>query len=258
MRETIQRTKALTDKPFAFNYMFSSGIDEFSEACLNVAVEEGLKYVVAVGYTVDVEAVKRLKNLGFTVIIRTINPSVEEAKKAEDAGADVYVATGFDEGGCAPDNPIGTFTIVPLIADAVNIPVAAAGGIVESRGVKASLALGADGVFVGTAFVASKESPAAEVTKDAIVKYDSTDTLTVKTKVGYERCLPTKKIIKEFEMQHIDPADVADRWTSSLLDGCIKGDFENGYVSVSSAIGLITEIKSCEEIIDDLFDGVEY
>ncbi|WP_411809393.1 nitronate monooxygenase [Bacillus haynesii] len=88
---------------------------------------------------------KKLKDLGFTVVFRESNPTVEGARDAEKAGADIIIATGFDEGGSTPFNPVGTMTIVPLIVDAVNIPVLATGGITDKRGVNASFALGAEG-----------------------------------------------------------------------------------------------------------------
>jgi enoyl-[acyl-carrier protein] reductase II len=254
-RSEIRKTKELTDKPFAFNYMLADVMDDFSKACLQVAIEENLKHVVAVGDASE-KAVKELKKHGFKVIARPAYPSIEAARVLEKAGADVIVATGFDEGGSAPINPIGTMSIVPVIADSVSIPVLAAGGIVDSRGVKASFALGAEGVFVGTAFITSKESPAAQITKESILKYESTDTLTVKTPFGHERCLPTKPVLEAYKTQlGGDMSEIAEKITKTFLDGFIKGDLDKGFISVNASISLIKEIKTCSEIIDDFFDG---
>lgn len=257
-RSEIRKTKSLTDKPFAFNFMLADELDVFSKACLQVAIEEGMTHVVA-GGDASAKAVKRLKDNGFIVIARQAHPSIEGAKILEEAGADVIVATGFDEGGSAPGNPIGTMSIVPIISDAVNIPVLAAGGIVDARGVKASLALGAEGVFVGTAFITSKESPCADITKEVILKYDSTDTLTIKTASGHERCLPTKPAIEAFSNQTSDDVNAhVERVTQTFLDGFIKGELDKGFISVNASISLIKEIKPVSAIIDNLFKDVSF
>lgn len=112
----------------------------------------------------------------------------EEAIKG---GVDILVATGFDEGGQVPSNVISTFSIVPLVVDAAKgrVPVLAAGGITEERTAKAAMALGAEGVFVGTAFLASKESRMADNIKDALIKSDANDMLLYRTQPAYYRSL---------------------------------------------------------------------
>lgn len=257
-RLEVQKTKKLTKKPFAFNCIISEEIDPYSKACLQVAYEEGLKHVVAVGGTSE-KAIKELKEHNMIIIARPSYPSVEAAKKLEKAGADIIVATGFDEGGCAPSNPIGTFSIVPIISDAVEIPVLAAGGIVDSRGVKASLILGAEGIFAGTVFITSVEGPAADITKEAIINYESTDTLAIRTPYGYERCLPTKIVVDTYSKQAIaSPDDSAERLTQTYLEGFINGELDKGFISVGASISQINKIKTCEKIIDELFDNVSF
>jgi enoyl-[acyl-carrier protein] reductase II len=257
MRGQFRKIRSLTDKPFAFNYGIMEGDGGlFSKACLDVAIDEGVKYVVAAG-DADERQIRALKDAGLTVIFRPIQPSIEAARIGERAGADIIVATGFDEGGSAPENTLGTMSIVPVIADAVDVPVMAAGGIVDSRGVNAAFALGAEGVFVGTAFITSEESPAAQVTKEYIINHESTDTITLKTPVGHERALPTKYIREQ--MGNKDIGDIPSRVenvTKAYLNGFITGEFDKGAISVNSAISIIKEIKSCKQIIDDLFDGV--
>ena len=104
-----------------------------------------------------------------TVVYRQITVTPQIAKKAEEAGADIIVATGMDEGGDLPGNNIGTFSIVPLIVDSVKIPVMAAGGITDRRTFNAAFALGAEGVFCGTLFLSSKEARIPQNVKDMIL-----------------------------------------------------------------------------------------
>ncbi|MCW7552371.1 nitronate monooxygenase [Endozoicomonas gorgoniicola] len=259
MRTQIRKIKKLTNKPFAFNYVLPfDGIDFFGDACLQVAIEEEVMHVVAAGYVTE-SAVKKLKDYGMKVIARPVNPTIEQAQLAERAGADVIVATGFDEGGSAPMNTLGTMSIVPVIADSVDIPVLAAGGIVDSRGVKASFALGAEGVFVGTAFITSEESPASQITKDAIIKFESEETVTLKTAYGHERCLTTQSVTDYMENQTAELKDneaIVEKITQTFLDGFIKGRLDKGFISVSAAVSLIKEIKTCKEIVSDLYSGV--
>jgi enoyl-[acyl-carrier protein] reductase II len=256
-REQFKKIKSLTDKPFAFNYMISENGNVFSDATLKVAIEEGVKVVVAIGQAVESE-IKKLKNHGLKVVFRELYPTIEGAKLAEKSGADIIVATGFDEGGTAPVNPIGTMSIVPIIVDAVDIPVMAAGGIADVRGVKASMVLGAEGVLVGTAFIASEECPASYETKKAILKCESTDTLTVRTLFGHERCLPTKLAVERYNNPVSGtPEDMQDHISKGFLNGFIKGELDNGFVSVNAAVSLIKEVKPCKMIIDDLFKNIE-
>lgn len=262
IRQQFRKIRSLTDKPFAFNYMMSPETNEeeleeinvFSSATLKVALEEGLKVVVAVG-EVNTKEIKMLKEHGLTVILRAMYPTVENSVAAEAAGADIIVATGFDEGGSAPINPIGTMSIVPMIADAVKVPVMAAGGIVDSRGVNASFALGAEGVFVGTAFITSTENPASDIAKQAIVNAEGTDTVTFRTLLGYERCLPSKPAVEKYEkfMDGQSDDDLVENMTSGFLQGFIHGQLDNGYASVSSAISMIKEVRPCAEIIEEMF-----
>ena len=148
----------------------------------------------------EVEEVKKLKEEGFTIIYRDLNPSVESAKNIEAAGADIIIATGYDEGGGLPSHSIGTMTIVPLIADAVNIPVLAAGGIVDNRGVKASMILGAEGVYIGTRFIASKECRASDICKQDIVDSKTKDLIEINA-IPTWRCTSHKLSLELYEME---------------------------------------------------------
>lgn len=132
MREEIRKTKQLTEKPFGVNLIPTAENDIWTPAILPVIKEEGVKVVVYTGYgdgSLKPALFDELKAAGITIIYRDINPTPENSRRAEQAGADIIVATGFDEGGTLPGTALGTFTIVPLIVDAVQrVPVMAAGG----------------------------------------------------------------------------------------------------------------------------------
>lgn len=159
MRAEIRKVRELTDAPFAVNALPTQGREDiYTPPMLKVIYEEKVPAVVFVGEP-DEAMFAELKTHNVKIIYRSLNPSPANAREAERYGADIIVATGFDEGGTLPDMTLGTFSIVPLIVDAVDhTPVMAAGGIADHRAFDAALALGAGGVYCGTAFLMSKES----------------------------------------------------------------------------------------------------
>lgn len=261
IRDVIKETKALTDKPFAVNVtMMPEGMeqyDPFTAPILDVVYEEGVKILVVIGMgAFNAKMVKKLKEKGITIIFRQLDPSVDTAKLAEEAGVDIIVATGFDEGGGIPSRAVGTFSIVPAIADAVSIPVLAAGGINDVRGVRAAFALGAEGVFVGTRFIASEECPASEACKQDIVKYRGEDLVIFRGVPAFWRSTPHKTALELEKMYHegVSPDEINKKMGAlgGLRAGMLNGNLDEGINCVNTAIDLIKEVKSCEDIIKDL------
>lgn len=264
MRREIIKTKKLTDKPFAVQYFIPVQGDShgFSSNILKVIREEKIKYLLVLGMGLgnEEEEVRNLKKEGFTIIYRDLNPSVESAKNIEAAGADIIIATGYDEGGGLPSHAIGTMTIVPLIADAVDIPVLAAGGIVDNRGVKASMILGAEGVYIGTRFLVSKECPASGICKQDIVNAKTIDLIEVKA-IPTWRCISHKLALELHEMAQngATTLEINTRLgDGSIRLGMLEGNIDSGINTVSSAIELIKDIPSCQEIIEDLMKDIAY
>ena len=136
-------------------------MEAYSEKIIDIAFEEGVNIFVTVGQ-VNKKLVKQMKKHNGIWVHRELTPTPEAARLAESAGADIIIATGYDEGGWIPQNKIGTFSIVPTIVDSVQIPVMATGGINDIRGVRAAFALGAEGVYVGTRFILSHECRPSE------------------------------------------------------------------------------------------------
>ncbi|EBH4414100.1 hypothetical protein BSC11_01790 [Salmonella enterica] len=185
MREEIRKTKKLTEKPFGVNLIPTPENDIWTPPILQVIKEEGVKAVVYTGYgegAIITSLFNELKASGIAIIYRDINPTPENTRLAEKAGADIIVATGFDEGGTLPGTALGTFSIVPLIADSVkSVPVMAAGGITDSRTARAAHALGAEGVFAGSVFIGTEESRVPQSVKDKIINANGLDLLLFRT-----------------------------------------------------------------------------
>lgn len=222
-------------------------------------VGTGANKVLVVNYVGGIREslFRELKEHDIKIIFRSLNPDPEEAKEAERCVADIIVATGFDEGGTLPDMTLGTFSIVPLIVDAVDhVPVMAAGGISNSRAFNAVMALGAEGAYCGTAFLMSKESRMAENVKQAVLKANAKDLLLFRTMPAYYHSLPGALANKLVEMDRAGATNEELGKTmggfANLRKGMLDGDMENGYVSVGNGISDIHEIKSAKDIIDEM------
>lgn len=257
MRKEIRKVRELTDKPFSVNVLpVQNGTDLYTPPMLKVIYEEKVPVVTFVGEP-DVAMFNEFKAHDIKIVFRSLNPSPENARAAEEAGADIIVATGFDEGGTLPGMVLGTFSIVPMIVDAVDhTPVMAAGGIADHRAFNAALALGAEGVYCGTAFLMSKESRMAENVKQAVLAANAQDLLLFRTIPAYYRSLPGDLAN---ELVAMDKAGATNEELgkkmggfANLRIGMLEGDMNKGYVSVGNGINHIHEIKSVDEIIAEL------
>lgn len=259
MRAEIRKVRELTDKPFSVNILppYDPNVEDvFTPPMLKVIYEEKVPVVTYVGRIIP-SLFTELKERGIKIVFRSLNPDPAEAKEAERCGADIIVATGFDEGGTLPAMTLGTFAIVPLIADAVErVPVMAAGGISNKRTFRAALALGAEGAYCGTAFLLSRESRMAENVKQAVLKANAKDLLLFRTVPAYYRSLPGALAHKLVEMDKAGASNAelgkVMGGFANLRKGMLEGDMENGYVSVGNGISEIHEIKSAAEIIRDM------
>ena len=259
MRKVIRQTREMTDKPFAINIQLlpEGAPDPFTPEMLKVVYEEDVQYILALGMSpLNEKLMKEFKDRGKTIIYRDLDPSVEGAKRAEACGADVIIATGFDEGGGIPSRQISAMSMIPMIVDAVNVPVLGAGGIVDVRGVRAAFALGAEGVYMGTRFVASTECPASDVCKQAIINSTADDLVIFRGLPNYWRSTRTKLALELLKMSDEGaPAEEINKKmgsAGSIRIGMLNGDLDNGINSLNTAIDLIKEVKSCAEIIDEV------
>ena len=192
-----------------------------------------------------------------TIIIPVI-ASVAHAKRVERQGADAVVAEGTEAGGHIGE--LTTMVLVPQVVDAVSIPVVAAGGIADGRGVVAAFALGAEGVQVGTRFVCAAESPAHEAYKRAIIEATDRSTVVTGRSTGHPvRCI-RNKLTKKFEELESSGASIEELealGTGRLRAAVIDGDVEWGSVMAGQSAGLVKKVQPAAEIIRELFDDAE-
>lgn len=261
LRQEIRQTKKLTDKPFGLNLiiMTENGEkpDEFLTALLAMAFEEKVRHFAIVG-NAHQEIFNQIKAQGGVIIYRPLTPTVANMQEAERFGADILVATGYDEGGHIPTRPLGTFTVVPTMVDAVNVPVLAAGGINDRRGVKAAFALGAAGVYIGTRFIATQESPAAENVKQLMVNSGYDDVLAVS---NIQRSIRTP-MAEKLAAQYQDPSNTQDMNAVIAQQGGLRpamrlGELDNGIVSVNTGVDIIKTVPSVADLIQDLMETHE-
>lgn len=260
MREEIRKTKKLTEKPFGVNLIPTPENDIWTPPILKVIKEEGVHAVVYTGYgdgAIIPALFDELKAAGIIIIYRDINPTPANTHEAERAGADIIVATGFDEGGTLPGNVLGTFSIVPMIADAVvNVPILAAGGIVDKRTARAAQALGAEGVFAGSVFISTEESRVPQSIKEKIVAANGLDLNLFRTLPDFYRSLPGKLTNKLVAM---DKAGASKEEIGGAMGGLrglrlgmLEGNTDEGYISLGTGIGGITAITSVAEVVEQL------
>ena len=261
LRREIKKTRSLTDKPFGVNLVVLPVEQSFSDQCAKVIIEEGISIVVLAGSPPE-RYLKQLKNAGIKVLYRPLPVNnVEEAKKAEQLGIDVFVAVGFEGGGHIGGDRIPTFVLIPQVADAVKIPVLAGGGVVDGRGMVAAMALGAEGIFLGTRFIAATECLAHESYKKAIV--DATDVSTVAMvgkDVGLVRAFKTPLVDEYVELEEKGVATSEDHAKLHKYGSLpwLTGDWADGAFPVGAGAGLIKEVKNSAEIIKSIVDEAEH
>ncbi len=249
VRDEIRKTQALTDKPFGVNIMLMS---PYAEEISDMVIEEGVK-VITTGAGNPGIYMEKWKKAGIIVI--PVVPSVAFAKRLARSGADALVVEGTEAGGHI--GQITTFTLVPQVCDAVDIPVIAAGGIADSRGLDAAFVLGAKGVQLGTVLLASEECPIHENYKLRVVKAKDTDTVVTGRNTGAPvRVLKNKMSKKYLEMTKYGDIGLEELellTLGSLRKAVFEGDMENGSIMAGQSAGLVKNIRSVQKILDDIF-----
>ena len=247
VREQIQEAKKLTDKPFGVNIMLMS---PYADDVAKVVVEEGVK-VVTTGAGSPEKYMKMWKEAGVKVI--PVVASVALAKRMERCGADALVAEGTEAGGHIGENT--TMVLVPQVADAVSIPVIAAGGIADGRGVAAAFMLGARGGQLGTHFVVTKESIVHENYKDRIIKAKDIDSRVTGRTTGHPvRALRNEMTKKYLELENKGAGfeELEQLTLGGLRKAVVEGDVKNGSVMAGQSAAMVKEKLSCKELIEKL------
>lgn len=244
VREQIRKARKMTDRPFGVNIMLMS---PEAEQVAKVIVEEGVS-VVTTGAGSPEKYMADWKAAGVKVI--PVVASSALAKRMERCGADAVVAEGMEAGGHIGE--ITTMALVPQIVDAVQIPVVAAGGIADGRGMAAAFMLGARGVQVGTAFAASRESVIHENYKNSILKAKDIDTRVTGRSTGHPiRVLRNDMARKylELEKRGADFQELESLTLGALRKAVVEGDVKNGSLMAGQSAGMVNESLSCQELI---------
>ena len=252
VREEIRKAKKLTKKPFGVNVMLMS---PHADDVAKVVVEEGVK-VVTTGAGNPAKYMKMWKEAGIIVI--PVVASVALAKLMERGGADAVVAEGTESGGHIGEST--TMTLVPQVADAVSIPVIAAGGIGDGRGIAAAFMLGAEAVQIGTRFVVAKESIVNEKYKERIIKAKDIDSAVTGRSHGHPvRCL-RNQMTREYNRLEAEGKSFEELeylTLGSLRKAVMEGDVVNGTVMAGQIAGLISKEQTCKEMIEEMMAQAE-
>ena len=252
IRNYIREVKAVTDKPFGVNVMLMS---PYADEVAKVIVEEGVK-VVTTGAGNPEKYMEMWKAAGIKVI--PVVASVALAKRMERYGADAVVAEGTESGGHIGEAT--TMTLVPQVVDAVSIPVIAAGGIGDGRGIAAAFMLGAEAVQMGTRFLVAKECTVHQNYKDRVLKAKDIDsTVTGRTHGHPVRCLRnqmTREYVKlENEGKSFEELEYLILGT--LRKAVQEGDVTNGTVMAGQIAGMVSKEQTCKEMIDEMMAQAE-
>ncbi len=252
LENEILKAKGMTDKPFGVNIMLLS---PFVEDVVDVVIKHRVK-VITTGAGNPGKYVERFKEIGSKVI--PVVSAVALAKRMESIGVDALIAEGMESGGHIGE--LTTMALVPQVVDAVEIPVIAAGGIADGRGLVAALALGASGVQMGTRFVAAEECTIAREYKEMIVKAKDRDTVVTGRSTGHPVRILKNKLAREFMKLEASgaPAEELERLGEGKLRlAAREGDVKNGSVMAGQIAGLIRDIKPVSRIIGDIMSEAE-
>ncbi|WP_304144077.1 nitronate monooxygenase family protein [Ignavibacterium album] len=253
LREHIQKCKAATDKPFGVNIPLLRGD---ADQLVKVTVEEGVKIVfTSAGHPKKFAGL--LKENGIKLV--HVVPNVKYGLKAQEAGCDAVVGEGVEAGGHNGADQITTFALIPQLVDALEVPVIAAGGIVDGKGIVAALSLGAEGVQIGTRFAATVESSAHENYKRKIIEAGDNDTVLAFRKIGLVRLIKNDFALRALKAEE-------ECWDEGKLKellgnkreraGIFEGDLIEGELEAGQGVGLIKDIPTVKELMERLIGEI--
>lgn len=254
LKEHLQKCRASTDKPFGVNIPL---LRKDAGELINVCLDEGVKiFFTSAGNPKTFTSM--LKENGCTVVHVVAN--IKYGLKAQEAGCDAVVGEGVEAGGHNGADQITTFCLIPQLVDKLNIPVIAAGGIVDGRGILAALSLGAEGVQIGTRFAATVESSAHENYKQEILKSGDQDTTLAFKKIGLVRMIKNDFAIRAMQADNEGWNEIQLREllaTKRERTGIFEGDLVEGELEAGQGVGLINDIPTVKELFDRLINEYE-
>jgi enoyl-[acyl-carrier protein] reductase II len=246
LRAEIRKARALTNKPFGINIpIYRPNALE----ALEIAIEEGVKAITTSAGDPG-KVIRRVKEAGMKIL--HVVATVEMAKKAEAVGVDGVIAVGAEGGGHVGRDEISTLVLIPQVRDAVRIPVVAAGGIADGRGWVAAFALGAEGIQMGTRFLATKECPISDTYKDLILRADDHSTMIAAQKGFPIRVLKNKAALS---LRAMDEKGASQEEINAFVDALSRGaedDRENRLWTAGQVCGMIQSIASVDELMQNI------
>ena len=251
--EAVDRLLELTDKPFAVNlnlFPMMRPID--NNDYLDVLLEKGVKIVETSGHSAPQELCARFKEAGLTWIHKCVG--VRYALKVQDMGADIVTVVGYENGGATGKLDISTLVLVPRVVESLKVPVIGGGGISDGRGLAAVLALGAQGVIIGTRLLATKEAPIHENLKQALVQASELDTMLIMRSIGATHRVWANTAAKKCTELEANQADLPE--LLKIVGGdkarmmYDQGDLDVGVISCGEGVGMVNDIPTVKELFD--------
>jgi NAD(P)H-dependent flavin oxidoreductase YrpB (nitropropane dioxygenase family) len=260
LRAEIRKCREMTDKPFGVNLTFLPSLRPIDyPAYIDVCIDEGIKFIETAGRNPE-PYMEQLKSAGITVVHKCT--SVRHAVKAEKIGCDVVSIDGFEAAGHPGEDDVTSLILIPLTRDAINLPIIASGGFADGRGLVGCLGLGADGMNMGTRFVATQEAPVHENVKQALVNHGERDTsLIMRTLRNTERVLHNPIVDQVLDIEGKGDTKIED--IAPLVSGLVgkemleDGKMGKGVLSAGQSMGLVRDIPTCQELFDRIMAEAE-
>jgi enoyl-[acyl-carrier protein] reductase II len=252
LRQAIREVRELTDKPFGANIMPDNPL---LEELMDVMVDEKIA-VVSYGRGNPKKIIERAKPGGL-IALPTMG-ALSHSVKAEKDGADAVIVQGTEAGGHC--SHVSTLVLVPLVVDSIEVPVVAAGGFADSRGLLAALSLGAEGISMGTRFMVTKECSIPDTIKQRILSTNEEQTVVTDNLTGVRCRVLKNKLASQFldmAAKKVSPEEIAKHGVGRFKKAFFEGDDENGTVAMGQVAGLIDDMPTCKELIEGIVNGVE-
>lgn len=254
-RNAVKETKSLTDKPFAVNLNMFPGLRPIpNEDYMEVIVAEGVKIIETSGHKAPEDLIGKLKKEGCICMHKCVG--VRYAKKAESIGADAVTVVGWENGGATGVLDVATLPLIPRVVESLKVPVVAGGGVGDGRGLMALLALGAEGVIIGTRLLVTEECPLHPKIKEALINAQETDTMLILRSIGN-----THRVLKNDMADRIAAEEAKNVGLQGLIP-LIKGEnnkkmFDNGEIDAGTlacgqSIGLAKKVQPMKDAIEEI------
>ncbi len=259
-RAEIKKCRELTDKPFGVNLTFLPTMRPPDyPAYIQVCVDEGVQFIETAGRNPE-PYMEQIKSAGIKVVHKCT--SVRHAVKAEKVGCDAVSIDGFEAAGHPGEDDVTTMILVPLTRDAISLPIIASGGLGDGRGLVGALGLGADGINMGTRFVATREAPVHPNVKQALVDHNERDTrLIMRTLRNTERVMHNPVVDEVLAIESRGNTQIAD--IAPFVSGLVgkemleQGQMDKGILAAGQTMGFVRDIPTCRELLDRIMTDAE-